>query len=191
MTPVVPVVTTLFALLLGIDTFRVHTWASWAKVLGILVTVGGAMGLIAFSPNTSSSGGAANLVRVCACMYFVFGSIRICVAACAHLLVCTDSRLVALHSTSHGIRVCAPALQELGNTYLVMQKLCAGLYPLLQKHMLNKYNYPSLTLAAWAYFLGTFLIGLNVVTSAATSGAWNIDLKSGLAILYSAVLSSA
>ena len=64
MTPVVPVVTTFFALVLGIDVFRVRSIASWAKVLGIFVTVGGAMGLVALSPNTSAASGAADLVRI-------------------------------------------------------------------------------------------------------------------------------
>ena len=57
--------------------------------------------------------------------------------------------------------------------------------------MLAKYGYPSLTLAAWAYLLGTILIGMNVVTSAVTADAWNLRLETWLAILYSAVLSSA
>ena len=55
--------------------------------------------------------------------------------------------------------------------YLVFQKLSAGTYPILQKKLLRE-GYPSLTLTAWAYVLGTLLIGMCVLTSAVDSSDW-------------------
>ena len=62
--------------------------------------------------------------------------------------------------------------------YLVFQKLSAGTYPILQKMMLRE-GYPSLTLAAWAYLLGSVLIGMCVLTSSVEASDWCVRCSAG------------
>jgi drug/metabolite transporter (DMT)-like permease len=78
----------------------------------------------------------------------------------------------------------------LGIAYIIAQKMSAGTYPLLQKHMLSRFGYGSLHLATWAYVVGTAFVGLNVATSAVSQEAWDIDATAAAGILYSGALSA-
>ena len=61
LTPSVPIVTALVSFALGVDIFYVRSVASWTKVLGILVTVGGAVALVGFSSTISLESKNASL----------------------------------------------------------------------------------------------------------------------------------
>jgi drug/metabolite transporter (DMT)-like permease len=77
-----------------------------------------------------------------------------------------------------------------GFAYLLAATVAKASYPVLQKHMLSRFGYPSLMLATWAYIVGTALIALNATTSATASAAWAIDGAAAGAILYSGLFSS-
>jgi drug/metabolite transporter (DMT)-like permease len=55
LTPTVPVVTLLASYLFGLDAFRVRNRGSWLKVVGIAITVGGAVFVVGFGEGSSSS----------------------------------------------------------------------------------------------------------------------------------------
>ena len=54
LTPTVPAVTLLISYALGLDRFRPCEAASWLKVVGILVSIGGAAVIVLVSPNGSA-----------------------------------------------------------------------------------------------------------------------------------------
>ena len=79
---------------------------------------------------------------------------------------------------------------SLGLAYIVAQKLCLGAYPVLQKHMLAHFGYPSLTLATWAYLLGSLLIMMTTSVSSTDPAGWAVSSTSLGALFYSGLLSS-
>jgi drug/metabolite transporter (DMT)-like permease len=98
--PSVPVVTILVSFLVGIEVFRPREVASWAKVAGILVCLGGAAAIVLLgSGGSHGSGGGGTLG---------------------------------------------------GYAYLLAATVAKASYPVLQKHMLSRFGYPSLMLATWA-----------------------------------------
>jgi drug/metabolite transporter (DMT)-like permease len=78
----------------------------------------------------------------------------------------------------------------LGSAYMLLQVACSASYPILQKHMLKTLDYPPLLLAAWAYILGTAMIGTSVVVAAADSASWQLSGAAVGGILFAGVLSS-
>lgn len=78
----------------------------------------------------------------------------------------------------------------LGAGYIALQKLCAGSYPVLQKHCLKSFGYPSLMLATWAYVLGTFIIATSAAIACSDAAAWKVTPAGAGAIAFSGILSS-
>jgi hypothetical protein len=78
----------------------------------------------------------------------------------------------------------------LGLCYIVVQKFSLGAYPVLQKKMLKENSYAPLLLVAWAYLIGTGLIGLTVAVAFVDASAWKISATAAGAIFYAGVLNS-
>ena len=78
----------------------------------------------------------------------------------------------------------------LGAAYMLCQVTAASSYPILQKHMLKAHGYAPLVLAAWAYLLGTGMIGTSVLVAAADAAAWQLSGAALGGILFAGVLSS-
>ena len=136
LSPATPVFTLLVSLAVGVDTVNVRAVGSWVKLLGVLVTVGGAVVIVYFS----SSAGGTN--------------------------------------------------QPIGFAFILCQKVMQGSYPVLQKWVLSRYDYPSLTLATWAYVTGTTVIAMIVLTTSTEAADWVLTPTSVGALFFSGVLSS-
>ena len=139
LTPTAPVFTILISWIVGVEVFNPRAFSSWAKVLGILLSVGGAL-LLVFSPSHSSPS--------------------------------NDS-----------------SFSILGLVYILGHKVCSGSYPILQKWVLAKFGYPSLTVAAWSYTTGAFLVGLSVTTGA-TPSYWDFSPITLGALAFSSVFAA-
>ena len=78
----------------------------------------------------------------------------------------------------------------LGAAYMLFQVAASATYPILQKYMLKVHGYAPLVLAAWAYLLGTAMIGTSVLVAAADAAAWQLSGAAVGGILFAGVLSS-
>jgi drug/metabolite transporter (DMT)-like permease len=78
----------------------------------------------------------------------------------------------------------------LGLVYIIAQKVSLGSYPVVQKLMLTEFAYRPLLLVAWAYLIGTGLIGLTVAVAFVDESAWRISPTAAGAIVYAGVLNS-
>lgn len=58
--PAMPVVTVGLSLVVGYERFSVREWTSWGKIIGILVTVAGAVMMVVLSQHSSSAGESKN-----------------------------------------------------------------------------------------------------------------------------------
>lgn len=61
-TPVVPCITLVVSLLMGIESIKLNEAASWAKIIGICLAVGGAMTIVFFDSSGSHGGGQGTLI---------------------------------------------------------------------------------------------------------------------------------
>ena len=77
-----------------------------------------------------------------------------------------------------------------GLAFIAAHKLAAGAYPMIQKHCLTKFAYPSLTLAAWGVAIGFGLIVMSASTSALSAAAWRVSPAAWGGIAFSGVFSS-
>lgn len=110
----------------------------------------------------------------------------IAVTASGALYVAVDSFVNAPPSLDTDGRYRNPLL---GNVLLMFNKCCVAIYPIIEKHLLQRYE--PLVIVAWGYAMGAILMVMSVVPCAMNPAAWNISSSGVGAIIYSGLLSSA
>lgn len=111
-------------------------------------------------------------------------AVLLTVAGAAYIAV--GAFLNAKHAPAAGGAFRSPLL---GNLFLVVNKLCVGAYPVLEKRLLRKYD--PIVIVAWGYFCGAVLTLLAVVPCAADPAAWTITRSGVIAVCFSGILTSA